>query len=66
MVYIKLNLNYKKKITYKMECIVCIKTVHQKKEECVKYSYKYVVLFVYTCAMVYLLKYIKNHLQPKI
>ena len=43
-----------------MECIVCIKTVHQKQEECVKYSYKYIILFIYTCAMVYLLKYINN------
>ena len=45
-----------------MECIVCIKTVHQKQEECFKYSYKYLVLFVYACAMGFLLKYIKNNL----
>ena len=44
-----------------MECIVCIKTVHQKQEECTRYSFKYLVLFVYAGIMAYLLNYIVNH-----
>ena len=41
-----------------MECIVCIKTVHQKKEECMQSTYKYLALFVYTIGILYLLKFI--------
>ena len=48
-----------------MECIVCIKTVHQKQEECSKNSYKYIILFIYACAMGYLLKYMVNEIERK-
>ncbi len=41
-----------------MECIVCIKTVHQKKDEYLENIYKYLSLFVYTIGMLCLLKFI--------
>ncbi len=41
-----------------MECIVCIKTIDQKKEEYMNNSLKYLILFVYTIGILYLLKFI--------
>jgi len=41
-----------------MECIVCIKTVHQKKDEYMQNTYKYLVLFIYTFVILSFMKII--------